>query len=287
MIEIYLLEQLTAFARHGTLLSAGEELHISQPALSRSMKKLEEQFGVSLFHRENSKISLNETGKIAAEYAEKVLEADRDMIDRVLSFDRQLRTVSVGTCTPFPVLELMPILQDCLIGMAITSEIAEDDRLIRGLKNGLYQLVILHKQPEEKELFCQRFLEEQLYVTLPKSHPLSDRKSINFSDLAGNGILVSGNVGFWLDICRKHFHPSNLLVQSSVEAMGELVEASSLPFFNSDRMLERGYDHPERVSIPIEDTDAHATYYIACLSHEKKRFGAVFSAVGEAVLRNR
>ena len=142
-------------------------------------------------------------------------------------------------------------------------------------------------QPEEKDVFCQRFLEEQLYVTLPKSHPLTERKSVLFSDLAGSRFLVNGNVGFWMEICRKHFEPSHLLVQSSVEAMGELVEASSLPFFNSDRMLERGYDHPERVSLPIEDADAHATYYIACLSNEKGRFGTVFSAVREAVLRNR
>ena len=287
MIEIYLLEQLAAFARHGTLLAAADELHISQPALSRSMKKLEEQLGVSLFHRENSKISLNETGKLAAEYAEKVLAADRDMIDRVLSFDRQLRTVSVGTCTPFPMWEVMPILQERMIGMAITSEIAPDDRLISGLKSKLYQLVILHQPPEDKELFCQRFLEERLYVTLPQNHPLAKRESLRFADLAGNSILVSGNIDFWMELCKRHIAPSHLLVQNSVEAMGELVEASSLPFFNSDRMMERGYDHPERVSLPLEDDDARAVYYIACLSQDKKRFGSVFSAVREAVLRKR
>ena len=287
MIEIYLLEQLVAFAKHGKLLSAAEELHISQPALSRSMKKLEEEFGVPLFHRENSKISLNETGKIAAEYAEKVLNADRDMIDKVLFFDRQLRTISVGACTPFPVQELMPVLQDAFIGMAITSEIADDDVLLSGLKNRLYQLIVLHEKPKGKEFFCQRFLTESLYVTLAKEHPLAYKASISFADLSGTSILVSGNIGFWMDVCKEHFDPANLLVQSSIEAMGELVEASSLPFFNSDRMLEHGYGIHDRVSIPIDDDDAHATYYIACLSSEKKLFSSVFNAVREAVLRNK
>ena len=39
MIEIYLLEQLKAFHDCGTLSAASEQLHLSQPALSRSMKK--------------------------------------------------------------------------------------------------------------------------------------------------------------------------------------------------------------------------------------------------------
>ena len=56
MIENYLLEQFVAVAKCGTLMKAAEELHITQPSLTRSMRKLEEEFGVSLFHRENSKI---------------------------------------------------------------------------------------------------------------------------------------------------------------------------------------------------------------------------------------
>ena len=63
MIEIYLLEQLAAVAEHGTLIKAAEALYLSQPALSRSMKKLETQLGVSLFDRDNSKITLNKTGQ--------------------------------------------------------------------------------------------------------------------------------------------------------------------------------------------------------------------------------
>ena len=49
MIELYQLEQLTAFAKHGTLSKAADELHMSQPTLTRSMQKLESEFGVSLF----------------------------------------------------------------------------------------------------------------------------------------------------------------------------------------------------------------------------------------------
>ena len=47
LIETYLLEQFEAVARCGTLLKASEELHISQPSLSRSMKKLEDVLGAA------------------------------------------------------------------------------------------------------------------------------------------------------------------------------------------------------------------------------------------------
>ena len=50
MIELEQLKQLIAFATHGTLSKAAEELYISQPALSRS-KKLEKILEVELFDR--------------------------------------------------------------------------------------------------------------------------------------------------------------------------------------------------------------------------------------------
>lgn len=70
MMELYLLEQLIAFSRQGTLSGAAEKLHISQPALSQSMKKLEESLGVSLFERSKNKIALNENGIMAVQLGE-------------------------------------------------------------------------------------------------------------------------------------------------------------------------------------------------------------------------
>ena len=78
MIEIYLLEQLKAFHDCGTLSAASEQLHLSQPALSRSMKKMEEILGVTLFERQKNKIALNENGMMAAGYSAKILEQEKE-----------------------------------------------------------------------------------------------------------------------------------------------------------------------------------------------------------------
>ena len=58
MIELYELRQFAAFADCGTLSEAAEILHLSQPALSRSMKKIEEEIGVSLFIRRKNRLEL-------------------------------------------------------------------------------------------------------------------------------------------------------------------------------------------------------------------------------------
>lgn len=63
MIELEQLKQLIAFAKHGTLSKASENLYISQPALSRSIQKLEKTLGVELFDRKKNKMKLNKNGK--------------------------------------------------------------------------------------------------------------------------------------------------------------------------------------------------------------------------------
>lgn len=100
MIEIHLFEQLAAFASCGTLSAAAEQLHISQPALSRSMKRLEDELGVNLFDRQKSRLTLNENGELTVRYARNLLMQERTMIEQIQEFDRKKRTISVGSCTP-------------------------------------------------------------------------------------------------------------------------------------------------------------------------------------------
>lgn len=58
MFELNQMEQLIMVAECGTLAGAAKKLHLSQPALSRSMQKLEEELQVPLFNRKKNKIQL-------------------------------------------------------------------------------------------------------------------------------------------------------------------------------------------------------------------------------------
>lgn len=271
MVEIYLLEQLAAFETYGTLSRAAKELHITQPALSRSMKKLEDEFGVSLFERSKSRIALNETGKTAARYARRVLEADREMIERTVAFDRSRRTISLGACASLPARTLLPELHECFRGMAVTTEITTEEKLLSGLRNRIYQLVILHERPKDsdQDIFWRKYMDERLAVTFPADHPLAGKETITFRDLTGLSILAHGGSGFWIDICRENLPDAKLLIQDNMEMLSEIVDASTLPVFNSDRAVKEHDNAEGRVTVPISDEAAHIIYYLAWLKGQK------------------
>lgn len=110
MINFEDLEQLTAFAKHGTLVKAAAALHISQPTITRTMKHIEESFGVKLFERGKNRIRLNGTGEKAVEQAEKVLDPTRQMMLAVREYDKSLRTIVVESCAPAPLWFAVPQL---------------------------------------------------------------------------------------------------------------------------------------------------------------------------------
>ena len=73
MLELHQLIQLLAIAECGTMSAAAEQLHLSQPALSRSMQKLEGILQVTLFDRQKNKVTLNKNGELAVEQARRVI----------------------------------------------------------------------------------------------------------------------------------------------------------------------------------------------------------------------
>ena len=91
MIELEQLQHFITFHECGTLSKAAKQLNISQPVLTRSMQKLEEELDVSLFTRTKNKITLNETGLFALSLAKRILEDTKDMHKQLIDFDRKLQ----------------------------------------------------------------------------------------------------------------------------------------------------------------------------------------------------
>ena len=277
MIELRLLEQLVGLKRHGTLSAASEALHLSQPSLSRSMQRLEALLGVPLFERDKNRIRLNPTGEVAAACAMRVIESERELVERVLAFDRSLRALAIGSCAPGPFMRWLPLVSSLYPGLSVTAEIRPEERLIAGLENDIYQIVILTRPLEGEGLFCLRTEAERLFLYARRDHPAASRTGVSFAGMNGTSFLMVSEVGFWSRVVREHMPASRFLLQDSSEALAEVADSSSLPTFATNFSMDCGYTHQDRTAVPFTDAEAQATYWFVCKEAGRGRFGRLFA----------
>ncbi|HXZ91707.1 MAG TPA: transcriptional regulator GcvA [Burkholderiales bacterium] len=104
-----LLKGFEAAARLLSFTRAGEELHLTQSAVSRQIKDLEEQLGVALFERRHRALALTEAGRALFPAAAQVLQAMRAATDRLRALSAR-RALAVTTTHSFAALWLIPRL---------------------------------------------------------------------------------------------------------------------------------------------------------------------------------
>ena len=295
MIETYLLEYLVAFAKAGTLSAAAEQLHVSQPSLTRSMQKLEDLIEVPLFERTKNRLQLNEYGHFLAARAEWLLTEQKDLVDELQARYRRSQTIAVGSCAPIPSWEIQQTLSGLYPQMTISTQIQPEDSLLKGLMEDQYQLILLPRPASTSEsaflsslgssVVAAVLCTEKLMVSLPPVHPLAREQSLSFSDIDGMTFLQYRSVGFWFEICRKKMPNAHFLFQDDYATFMEIVSSSSLPCFSTDAMLKRTgpsdvrTDAHQRINIPLSDPEIDISYYLICKKENRARFQALFRSV--------
>lgn len=279
MVDYHILEQFVTFYQTGTLRETAEKMHISQPTLTRNMQKLETEFEVPLFHRTKNSISLNETGVLAAEDAKMLLKQTENMLQHARDFDRKNRTITLGSCTPVCIPELIRQITDLYPMAAISSETANISWLLDGIRNGVYQIILLPFCPEDGGLSCRKWGEEHLFFLLPKRHRFARRKSLSVSEMNGENMLLFQDIGFWHDLVVEKMPDSKFLVQTERYTFLELIENSTMPVFTTDyynNVLTSSALAASRVAIPITDPEFNVSYYLVCKKEYSKKFGSLF-----------
>lgn len=266
MLDFNELEQLAAFADTGTLSMAAEKLHISQPTITRTMQRLEEVFGVSLFVRGKNRITLNDTGIIAVEQARKLLSAADNALKTVRDFDKSLHTIAVSSCAPAPLWYVLPALSQAYPDMTLASSIKSVPAVRQDLDSESCQLAILPHNIQCGHYINIPFLKESLSVCVPSSHDLAGRSSVTFFELNGFNFLLGSELGFWDEMCRVQMPASRFLVQTDQFEFEELVRESSLPCFTTNLAEDNHILLTDRIKIPVTDPEANVTYYLTCRS---------------------
>lgn len=255
------LQQLVEIAQQKTLSGAAETLHISQPALSRSMQKLEEDLQAPLFTRTKNHIQLNDTGELAVGYAKTVLRAVSAMRTGILDFEKKKRTIPVGSCAPAPLWKLLPLLSALYPEATISSEIKNTPQVVEGLRDGRYQVAVLPHAAADRDLLSFPLCREHLFVSVPPAHPAAAAPGLHLRDLNGETMLLLSNIGFWGELTREKMPGSHFIVQEKAVDHKELVRSSALPSFVSDLSMTRETALLPRVFVPILDPEANPRFY--------------------------
>lgn len=284
MIDIKLLEELVAFAECGTLSAAAEKLHTSQPALTRSMKRLEYDLGVDLFIRGKNRLDLNDVGKKTAEFAKIVLVASSDFENKVKAYERSLRTISIGFCSPVAQSTLTPLLNNIFKGMTLSADMMDDGDFLNRLKNGTYQLAVTHFKPDDDLLYFRKCGHEELYISLDPSDPLTFYPELYMKDLNNSTILILQGIGFWEKIHSDLVPNAKKLVQTEFASLFDITSNSRYPAFVSDHFIKRGEIPKGRINIPILDDDCKIDYYLVCLKENRARFDSCFKMINDATI---
>ena len=131
------------------MTKASEELHISQPAISQSIKKLEDELGGTLFLRSNKGMNLTSEGKMFFEYVKGALELINNAENEFTSFkDLSKGEIKIGVSTTLTKLILLePLKKFHLdypnINISITNDLTSN--LVNDLKLGKLDFIIFNE----------------------------------------------------------------------------------------------------------------------------------------------
>ncbi len=230
------LDQLRYFltvARRGSFTRAAEDLLISQPALSRSIQKLEEELGQPVFERKTRSVSLTEAGLLLQARAQQVLAMIEDTKAEITDDGRsgRVRVGAIPTIAPYFLPEVLGRFSKSFPNASLIVQENTTDVLLKSCTQGEIDLAIVALPIPAKYLEIKELFEEELLLVLPPEHPLVDKPKIRLSDvepfpfvLLDEAHCLSDNI---VSFCRqKSFQPVTVERTSQLTMVQELVSLS-------------------------------------------------------------
>ena len=185
-MEIKPLRYFLCVAETLSFTQASKQLHIAQPAISMAIKKLEDEFGVSLFHRHDQKVSLALEARVLQEHALSLLNvAQETQLAMTELRDLTAGEVRVGIPSMLGSYYFPPLLMAFKHQYPhLTLRVIEGGtwKLQQMLEAGEIDLsVIVAEQPSDN-LDCHPLLREQMMVTVNCDHPFATQASVSPKD---------------------------------------------------------------------------------------------------------
>jgi DNA-binding transcriptional LysR family regulator len=209
------LRLLIALADCGSLLRAAEQVGLTQPGASKSLREIESALGTELFVRTNRGLEPNDVGHCVIRYA-RLIQTDMAHLREEMSGILQGHggRLSIGT-----IMGAVPLVTEALSRLlekrpALSVEIVEDTsaRLLNLLDEGRLDLAICRTSISQRPYLYDSvdIHQEQLAVVANARHPLAGRRKLELSDLAAfRWVVYSANMPMRL-LLEREFHEAGL-----------------------------------------------------------------------------
>ena len=199
-MRIEQLEYIAAVVQGGSLRRASREMHISQPAMSEAVSKLERELGVTLLDRRRSGARISRRGRDLQPFMVDVLESVARLRTAAGDGSAATRTVRVGTVGAATSTLLVPAVRDlrlvhpqATVDMVTTLQADIHDGLLEGVLDiGLVNL--LDNDPDigqvPADLSPTVLVQGRPVAVLPTGHPLADAAEVTVDALRGEPFVA-------------------------------------------------------------------------------------------------
>lgn len=190
------LRYIVTLAQEEHFGRAADRCHVSQPTLSVAVKKLEEELDVALFERSKTRVSPTPMGEKVIAQAQIVLEQTSAIKDIARTGKDQLTSpLKVGaifTIGPYLFPDFIPELQKLAPKMPLYVEEGYTATLRHRLRKGELDVIIIALPFTEADVVTQALYDEPFVVSLPTTHTLSAKHTIESEDLRQENVMLLG-----------------------------------------------------------------------------------------------
>ncbi len=187
-IDHRLIRQFVATVEHGNITAASAALHISQPALTKNIRKLEDSLGVKLLERHSRGVVPTSYGEILLRRGKLVeLEFEYAAAEIEAMKGGNKGTIRIGTSPVFATL-YMPKVSAAIVqsnpGLKIDLINGVLDTLVPGLLQGDFDIICSALDfPDHPEIVKEHLIDFEHAVFARADHPLANRTNIEATDL--------------------------------------------------------------------------------------------------------
>ncbi len=256
------LRYIVAVARERHFGRAAEACFVSQPTLSVSIKKLEEELDVKIFERGASEVSVTPLGSDLVRQAQQVLEqaaAIKEIAKRGKDpLSGPLRVGVIYTIGPYLLPDLVRQVIERVPQMPLMLQENFTARLLEMLRTGELDCAIMAEPFPDAGLAIAPLYDEPFLAAVPTTHPLAKRKSISAEELKQETMLLLGTGHCFrdhvLEVC-----PEYARFSTDAEGIRKTFEGSSLETIKYMVASGMGVTVVPRLSVP-EEPQPHVRY---------------------------